>query len=190
MPEYRKSTDVYQGYNFKKDKQTPVGFILSMKIATVEIKADQVCKDTMKPTDDLKVVAVLSGAQWDTGVTDGLYLAGQISTENRQSVAMLLYNDLVNIEVTFQYAVYDYDAVKKEYFLAFHSNKKDMSGLLEKRGEELNLSVADDASTEVQSPENYAFMIGIKPKSEKAQALHIATSSSKNVVKAWGLKVG
>ena len=65
-----------------------------------------------------------------------------------------------------------------------------MEGLLEKRGEELNLSVADDVSTEVQSPENYAFMIGIKPKSEKAQGRHIAPSAEKNVVKAWGLKVG
>jgi hypothetical protein len=190
MPEYRRSPDVYQGYNFKKDKQTPVGFILGMKIGKMALAADQACKDPRAPTTDRMVVAVLSGAQWDTGVTDGLYLAGQISLANRQNVATLLYTDLVDIGVTFQYAVYDYDLVAKQYFLAFHSNNVDMKGLIEKRGEDLNLSVADDVSTEVQSPENYAFMIGIKPRCDEAQTLHIATSSTNNIVKAWGLKVG
>ena len=40
MPEFRKILDVYQGYNFKKDKQTPVGFITKMTIGKTELKAD------------------------------------------------------------------------------------------------------------------------------------------------------
>jgi hypothetical protein len=190
MPEYRRSTDVVQGYNYKKDKQTPMGFITELKIGPTVVKADQAC---LGPMDGkvLQVVAVLSGAQWDTGITDGVYLAGQLSGLNRQIVATMLYNDLVNTEVVFKYTVYEFDPVAKAYFPAFVQSKDEaLNGLLEKRGEDLNLSVADDPSTEVQSPENYAFMIGIKPKADKAQSLTIATSTGGKVAKSWGLKVG
>ncbi len=190
MPEYRRSLDIYQGYNYKKDKQTPVGFILSMKVGDTVLTADQTCKDPTNPTQDLKVTAVMSSVLWETGVTDPVYLAGQISTANRQNVALMVINNLTNIVTVFQFSVYDYDPIAKKYFLAFHSNGTDMNGLLEKRGEELNISVADDASTEVQSPENYAFQIGIKPQASAQQAVHIATADQKNVVKAWGLAVG
>ena len=50
----------------------------------------------------------------------------------------------------------------------------------------LEVIIADDASTEVQSPENYTFTIGIKPQ-PSAQSLTVATSSTKHVVKAWGV---
>jgi hypothetical protein len=189
MPEYRRSLDIYQGYNYKKDKQTPVGFITKMKAAGTDLTADQTCKDPTNPTTDLKVVAVLSGAMWETGVTDAVYLSGQISAINRQNVATLIYNSLTSVEVVYQFSVYDYDPVAKKYYLAFHSNATDMNGLLEKRGEELNLSVADDPSTDVQSPINYSFQIGVKPQ-PSAQTLHIATADQKPVAKSWGLAVG
>jgi len=189
MPEYRRSLDVYQGYNYKKDKQTSVGFITKMKIGDTDLTADQTCKDPTNPTQDLKVMAVLSGVLWETGVTDAVYFSGQISTPNRQNVALMVITNLTNIVTVFQFSVYDYDPLAKKYFLAFQSNGTDMNGLIEKRGEDLNLSVADDVSTEVQSPENYAFQIGVKPQAS-AQALHISTADQKNVVKSWGLKVG
>ena len=189
MPAYHRSLDIYQGYNFKKDKQTPVGFITGLRIAGQGFTADQRCKDPTDPGVDLAVVAVLSGVLWETGVTDSVYLSGQISVVNRQSVAMFVINSLTNIEVVFQYSVYDYDPVAKKYFLAFHSNRTDMRGLVERRGDEVNLSVADDPSTEVQSPVNYAFQIGIKPQ-PSAQVLSIATRDQTTIVKAWGLKLG
>ena len=64
-----------------------------------------------------------------------------------------------------------------------------LNGILEKNGDELHLMVSDDASTEVQSPQNHAFHIGIKPQ-PSAQTLTIATGFSANVVKGWGLTVG
>ncbi|UQA56297.1 hypothetical protein [Polyangium aurulentum] len=188
MPELRKNLDIYQGYNYKKDKQTPVGFITKLKIGTQDLTADQTCKDPTDPTKDLKVVAVLSGALWQLGVTDAVYLSGQISTANKQNVGILVINNLTNIEVDFQFSVYDYDPIAKKYFLAFHSNSTDMKGLLEKRNDELNVTVDEDASTEVQSPENYAFTIGVKPQPQ-AQTLHVATGDQKNIVKSWGLAV-
>ncbi len=188
MPQFARTLDVYQGYNFKKDHQTPVGFITKLKVGEVDLVADQTCKDPTNPTRDLKVVAVLNHGLWQTGITDAVYLAGQISTVNKQEVALLTLSDLVNIDVAFQFAVYEYDPLAKKYFLSFHSNAKDMNGLLEKSGADLNLSVADDAAREVQSPENYTFTIGIKPRAS-SQAIHLATGDQKKVVKAWGLAV-
>lgn len=188
MPEYRRALDVYQGYNFKKDKQTPVGYITSMKVAGTTLTADQTCKDPTNATSDLKCVAVLSEILWEIGVTDAVYFHGQISATNRQNVASIVINDLASVEVVFQFSVYDYDPVAKKYYLAFHCSSTDMNGILEKRGDELNISVADDASTEVQSPINYSFAIGIKPQ-PSAQVLHIATADQKTVAKSWGLAV-
>lgn len=186
MPQFSKNCDVYQGFNFKKDKTTCVGFITALKVATVTITADFTCKDPLNPTTDLKTVCVMSNVLWATGVTDAVYFSGQISATNRQNVATLLINDLTNVEVTFQFVVYDYDPVAKKYFKCFHCSDTEMKGILEKNGQDLNISVADDQSTEVQSPINYTFQLGIKPQ-PTAQSMTIATADSKNVVKAWGL---
>ena len=48
--------------------------------------------------------------------------------------------------------------------------------------------ITHDASREVQSPENYAVQIGIKPQ-PSAQTITVATSFSDKVVKSWGLTV-
>ena len=189
MPQYQRSLDLYQGYNYKKDKQTPVGYITRLQIGPQALAADQTVRDPTDPTRDLKVVAVLSEVLWETGVTDAVYLSGQISTANRQNTLLFLPSDPANIQVVFQFAVYDYDPLAKKYFLAFHSHGTDLHGTLEKRGDDLNLAVADDPSREVQSPENYAFQIGIKPQ-PTTQALHLATAYQKDIVKAWGLAVG
>ncbi|MCA9548515.1 MAG: hypothetical protein KC933_00680 [Myxococcales bacterium] len=185
MPEYRRNLDIYQGYNFKKDRQTPVGFITKLQIGLQSLAVDQTVKDPTDPTEDLKVVSVMSGVLWETGPTDAVYLSGQVSVPNRQDVAMLMFSDLTNVQVVFQFTVYDYDPVAKKYFRAFHGDGTDLMGLVEKRGDEHSLSIADEPSLEVQSPENYAFQIGIKPQ-PSAQTLHIAIADQTNLVKAWG----
>src|SRR4051812_47952128 len=117
MPEYNRKLDIYQGYNYKKDVQLPVGYITKIKVAGTDITADQTCKDPTNPTSDLKVVSVLSGALWETGVTDAVYLKGQISAPQRQTIAALVLNSLTSVEVVFQFSVYDYDPVAKKYYL-------------------------------------------------------------------------
>lgn len=189
MPQVRKNCDVYQGYNFKKDKQTTVGYVTAINIGGTDLAADQrTCKDPTSPDAALAVVAVLSDVLWELGPTDALYFSGQVSTANKQALLGLIYNTMTSVVVTFQFTIYEYDPIAKKYFECFTSGATTMNGLLEKRGEDLNLTVADDVSTEVQSPENYAFTIGIKPQ-PSAQTLTIATSSQKNVVKPWGITV-
>lgn len=190
MPTFQKNCDQYQGYNFKKDVQTPVGFITSLKIGDTTLSVDQTIKDPMSSADDLKVVTVLTGALWELGPTDALYFSGQISVTNKQNVQLLTYKDLTKVEVVVKFAVYDYDPIEKKYFKCMlGADDAELNGILEKNGDDLNLAVADQASSEVQSPENYSFQVGIKPQ-PSAQSVTIATSFSAKVVKAWGVTVG
>jgi hypothetical protein len=62
--QFARALDVYQGFNFRKDKQTNIGFINSLKIGTVTLAADIVAKDPMSPTTDVTVVAVMSDFVW------------------------------------------------------------------------------------------------------------------------------
>ena len=189
MPTFQKSCDIQQGYNFKKDIQTSVGYLTSLKIGDVTLKADQTVKDPLAPETDFPVVAVLSGAMWELGVTDTLYYTGQISVYNKQQTQLLVYKDLSKVDVVFKFSVYSYDPIEKKYFKCLlGTDDAELNGLLEKTGADLNLSVSDDASAEVQSPENYAFQVGVKPQ-PAAQVVTVATSFSDKVVKSWGMKV-
>ena len=189
MPAFNRSLDVYQGFNFKKDKQSNVGVILSLKVGGKEFKPDlETIKDPEQPTKDIKAVAVLNHYQWDTGSTDSMYMSGQLSTENRQMLAMLILNDLTNIEVEFSYSVYQYDPLEKKYFKA-NTHKDKLKGLVEKGGDELKLMVADDPSDDVASPQNFTFQIGIKPQ-PKEQQVTLASAPQMKVEKKWGFKSG
>jgi hypothetical protein len=189
MPTFQKQCDVKQGYNFKKDVQTAVGFVTSLKLGDQTLKADQTVKDLLAPDTALPVVVVCSGAMWELGVTDALYFTGQISVYNKQQVLQLVYKGMTKVDVVFKFAVYEYDPIQKAYFKCLlPTDDKELNGLLEKNGEDLNLSVSDDPSGEVQSPANYAFQIGIKPQPSD-QVVTVGTSFSDKVVKNWGMKV-
>jgi hypothetical protein len=188
MPQFARALDVYQGFNFKKDKQTPVGYITAVTIGDQALTADQeTIKDPEQPANNLsaKVVAVLNNYLWETGVTDAMYFSGQISTANKQLLAQLILGSFANINVTFNYVIYEYDPLAKKYFKSNYTDAA-LNGLLEKNGDDLNITVADDASSEVQSPKNFTFQIGIKPKSQE-QSINVATASQKNIVKQWGV---
>jgi len=189
MPSLNYSLDVFQGFNYKKDKQTKVGFITKMKVGTDELAVDITCKDPLNPATDLKVVAVLSQLMWETGTTDPVLFSGQICTNNKNKLAELGLKGLTNIEVVFQFICYDYDPTAKKYFKCFHAQDTDMKGLIQKQGADLMLQVADDVATEVQSPRNFAMTIGVKAQ-PISQALVVAVADQKNIVKQWGVAEG
>lgn len=188
MPQFARALDVVQGFNFKKDKQGPVGFVTSISIGGTALTADlQTIKDPEKPGDNLSgnVVAVLNHYLWETGSTDAIYLSGQVSTSNKQTLASMLLGTFSSIEVLVKYTVYEYDPLAKKYFKSNFLDAE-LKGLLEKSGDDLNLSIADDESREVQSPKNFTFQIGIKPQATE-QSINVATADAKNIVKKWGV---
>ncbi|MCP3064798.1 hypothetical protein LXT21_39105 [Myxococcus sp. K38C18041901] len=189
MIRFSRTLDVYHAFNFKKDKQSHIGVVLSMKVGGKELKADlESIKNPEQPTKDLKVVAVLSKFNWDTGITDPIQLLGQLSLQNRQTLAMLLLGDLTNTEVVFSFAVYQYDAQDKTYFKScFHKDK--LAGVVAKDNEVLTLRVSDDASELVSSPPNFTFQLAVKPQ-PKPQQVTIASAPQMKVEKKWGSKNG
>jgi hypothetical protein len=190
MPVFSKALDVYQGYNYKKDKTAPVGYITSLSLfqPAVALAVDTNCKDPTAPGTGLAVVSVLSDVHWATGVTDAVRFTGQLSPTNRATIANALYTTMDTVEVDFQFNIYMYDPVAQKYYMAFTSNGTAMTGILEKNGDELALRVSDDPDTRVQSPINYTFSIGIKPHAT-AQSLTLATASGATFQKQWGLTV-
>jgi len=193
MASFNRHCDILQGYNFKKDVQTSIGYITSLTIGDTKFTSKnmkQTCKDPMSPETDLAAIVVLSAISWDIGPTDTIYLAGQVSPASQQSIRMLTYKDLSKVNVSIQFAIYDYDPIEKKYYKSMlPTDDAALDAILEKQGADLSLQVADDASSEVQSPPNYSFSIGIKPQTEKEQNITIAASFSDKVVKAWGLKL-
>jgi len=189
MPQFSASLSVDQGFNFRKDVSTPVGFIKTLSVNGKAMAADFEVKDPMNPTTAMKVVAVLSDTSWAVGATDAFYFSGQVSAPNRQDLQLMTYLDLTNVETLFKFDVYGYDPVAKKYFKAFHAGDVELKGILEKNGQDLNLSCSDMPSSEVQSPINYSFHIGVKPQPTE-QNITLATADQKNVVKFWGVKQG
>lgn len=187
MPEFSRTLDVYQGFNFNKDKNTPIGFITKISISNVSLNPDIEILNSQN--EAINVIAVLNDVSWQIGVTDTIYFSGQVSAHNKQIILSLVMLSLTSDEVNFEFEVFDYDPLSKKYYLNFHSNKTTLNGFLEKRGNDFNLSVADEPSSEIQTPQNYTFSMGIKPQ-EQAQILHIASDNQKNIVKSWGLAVG
>jgi len=188
MPVFSRACDVYQGYNYKKDVQTTVGYITKMKIGDTDLDVNQACKDPLNPTTDLKVVAILSQFDWYVGPTDALYFTGQLALSNKQKVVLLAFQNMVKVAVVFQFTVYEFDPAVEKYFKAA-SCDADLNGLLEKNGSDLNLSVSNQPSTEVQSPLNYSFQIGVKP-NPTSQKITLASGEGQNIVRQWGVQVG
>ncbi len=187
MPQFNRSLDVYQGFNFKKDKQAPVGFISTMKVGELELKADQeTVMDPENPTKPLEggAVGILSHYMWEMGTTDAIYMSAQVSVQNKQELSAKLLTDWTNMEVSFSYVIYEYDPKEKKYFVS--NRGKELKGILEKNGDDLNLTVADDPSNEVQSPKNFTLQVGIKPQTEE-QTIEMATGHTKNLAKKWGI---
>lgn len=188
MPHFSKVLDVVQAFNFKKDKQSKVGFLTSLTIGKQKLDADIVTvMDPLKPTDTLKggAVVVLSSFDWNTGSTDAMYFSGQISAQHRQKIAEMLLGSWDDMAVTFAFSIYEYEPSQKKFFKSAFVDKE-LNGLLEKNGSDLNIDVADDPSHEVQSPVNFAFRIGIKPKSEE-QLVQLAVGTERKVTKKWGV---
>jgi hypothetical protein len=188
MPVFSRTCDVYQGYNYKKDVQATIGYITKMKIGDTDLDVNQSCKDPMNPTADLKVVSVLGQFDWYAGPTDAIYFTGQLALSNKQKLVLLAFQDLVKVAVVFQFAVYEFDPAAEKYFKAATCDAA-LNGILEKNGADLNLSVSNDASTEVQSPLNYQFQIGVKPQ-PSSQKITLASGQGKNIVRLWGIQVG
>ena len=187
--QFARALDMYQGFNPKKDKQTPVGYITSLKIGGVTFQADLTAMD-FTTWKTFPAVAVMTNYQWQTGATDAMYIAAQLSNAGKTNISTMLLSGLRDLRVEFGYVIYEFDPVMKKYFISNSSQQSTslfvLNGLLEKQGDQVNLAVDNDPSYAVQSPKNFAFQIAIKP-AASPQGIPLGIGFGKNVVRPWGV---
>lgn len=179
---------VRQGFNFEKDSQEPIGYINFLKIGDMEMAADLDVTDPMNVAKQIKVFGVVSGIHWNGGYAEPVTFSAQVSVNNKNGLATLLHKSMPNTEVDFQFTIYDYDTDAKKYYQCFHSNAQKLRGMVLKQGGELAMNVNMGQSSEVVSPKNHTFQLGVMPR-DFAQQIHLAFSSSAKLVKAWGVTV-
>src|SRR5262245_3488487 len=131
MPSYERELDLIQGYNFKKDVQKPIGFITYLEIGKgVILPSDQFVSTpvtnistagTITGADGksgtLAVCSVLKKIKWDLGDVDPLEFEGTLSVTGKQMAMGLLYATMIDIYVNISFVVYEYDPLKKVYFV-------------------------------------------------------------------------
>jgi hypothetical protein len=190
MPDFSKTLNVSQGFNFKKDMQSRVGFLTALTLGTQDLEKDILTiKDPLNPTKDIDggVVAVLNYFSWSTERTGTVQISGQISANNRQKIAEMLLGTLTDTTVKFAFNICEYELGTKKYFKSAFTGKDLLQGLIEKNGDDLSIAVADDPSTEVMVPRNYLFTLSIKPQSID-QEIYLAVGETRKKASAWGVK--
>ena len=178
--------DVTQGFNFRKDVQTKVGFITKLRVGKGTMKVDFVCKDPENNQTDKKVVGVMQNVNWVADQTSPVTMVAFISNANRQTIQQLLMVDMSDLSVDFQFDVYTYDPDEKKYYKCLTTKETDMKGLLFKEGSMLSCEVEEESNMQVQEPKNFRLRITVKPEA-KQQEIHYATSVSGKLVLAWGV---
>jgi hypothetical protein len=189
MADVSYSCDVSQGFNFQKDRQTPVGHINKLKVAGKELAADMAVTDPENVTGDkVKVVGVVSNIYWGGGYADSMEFGCQVSNPNKKTLVVLSQMEMANTMVEFVFTIYDYDPDEKKYYKCFHSDGAVLKGLVQKSGGELNIRIDPDQSQEVMSPKNFTMRLGVMPE-DLEQDTHMAISVSDKLVKRWGVTV-
>lgn len=179
---------VSQGFNFEKDSQDLIGHINYLKIGDTAMDSDLNVTDPANPAKTVKVFGVASGIHWNGGYAEPVTFSAQVSVPNKNKLATLQHKSMANTAVEVQFTIYDYDPKAKKYYKCFHSNGVKLKGLVMKQGGELAMNVAMDQSTEVVSPKNHAFQLGVMPQ-DILQDIHLAFSATDKLVKHWGVTV-
>lgn len=187
--------DMSQGFNFQKDAQTPVGHIVSLKVATQDFDKKLKVQDPTKidegPTAE--VVGVVSNIRWNGGFAEPIIFTCQVTAASREKAAIMTHTKLANTEVEFEFNIYEYDAgaEKPTYYPSFNTTEgTPLKGLIEKNRGELEFEIDSEPSSEVPSPRNYELYLSVMPNDAAAQDVNLAVSNTAKFVKKWGVEAG
>jgi len=182
------SCSAYQGFNFETDNQDNVGHVAYMKLgSSTVLNSDLTVVNPISYPQTVPVVGVMRNIYWEGGVTNPIQIEFLVSATNKQTVAILLSGSMTNTNVEFDFNVYQYDPLVHTYFKAFYPvNNAHLLGLIEKNGDDLNISISDVPDEEINPPTVFTMTIGIMPQ-DISQQLFYALSTTQSVVKSWGI---
>ncbi len=177
--------DVSQGFNFRSDGQSSVGYITALTIGTTPLRADLAVKN---PTDasSISVVGVLSHVSWAGSATDPISFTAQVSSSNRQAIASLMHQTMSSAQAQIGFVVFTYDPMARKYYKSFCPlNAGTLTAAIAKSGTTPRLTV-DSSPGLVTNPLNFQMSITVAPPSS-SQKLQVANSASVQVVKTVGI---
>lgn len=146
MPTYERALNLVQAFNFKKDVQTPFGFVTAMTVGGVMLTPEMMLtappiantnantntkpnsgSDGTGPIESAAgqpCVGVLRNIKWDLGDTDPITFSGNLGVLGKQMIMGLLYATMIDSSVTLSWCVYEYDPLTRSYYLAFSDTKE------------------------------------------------------------------
>jgi hypothetical protein len=186
-PEIEYTLDPSQGFAFRSDLHTAVGFITSLSVGGKSFPADFRITVPTTPGQLTPVVGVLTSFSWAGGVSDPIALQARLSVQNRQLAQSLLQQGLSNTNVSCSLAIYGYDPVGQKYFLAL-SGPSNGVAVIQKNGQILAWSLATSSGPTPSSPQNWAMNLSLVPPTGVAQTFAWSNGPGP-VVKSWGIRL-
>jgi len=134
-----------QGFNYSKDVQEPFGHLVTLTFGGsptgLQPQADFAVRDPAHTTA-ISVVGVLASFSWDGGRNDPIDLDFLVSTANKIFLNDLVHKTLSNTDVTFSFTIWDYDPIRKAYFVALRPQAT-LQGQIAKDGKDLQKRLLD-----------------------------------------------
>ena len=200
---YSCSLDIEQAFNFSLARQRAVGFITKLELNRRPItpefmipgyltgaRARTTATNSTGAAGRQKSVAVLESIEWNLGDTDPIVFVARISALARQKISMVQYRLPISVDVTVSWVVYEYDEVRRKYYVSFATSPTGNGGLvkciLQKTGGALELGVGATPEKDIQMPRNYRLSFSIVPKKGPKQRLHLAAGVTLRMIKLWG----
>lgn len=187
MAEEYHDCDVANGFNFKRDVQRKLGHLKALTIGQEAIEANM---EVISPEtgDKINVVGIMSFVGWEGGDAHPIQVSCQVSNSNKVLLTGLTGDTLHDTSVEFDFDVFTYDPApdQRKFYKCFHCNDEVVKGRLVKSGGKLQVTIAQEASHEVESPLNFTLDFAVNPE-EIEQVLHVAHAVGANKTSRWGV---
>jgi hypothetical protein len=188
MAEEYHQCDVVNGFNFKRDVQNALGHLKTLTLGqeTIEANMEVICPET---NDKVNVVGIISDISWEGGDAHPISINCQVSNSNKVLLTGLTGDTLHDTSVEFDFDIFRYDPApdQRKFYKCFHCNDEAVKGRLEKSADgRLSVSIAQEASHEVESPLNFTLYFAVNPE-EIEQVLHVAHAVGANKTSRWGV---
>jgi hypothetical protein len=159
--------------------------VLTIGQESIEANMEVICPET---NDKVNVVGIISDISWDGGDAHPISITCQISNTNKVLITGLTGETLHDTSVDFDFDIYRYDPApdQRKFYKCFHCNDEGVKGRLVKSGGKLQVSIAQEASHEVESPLNFTLDFAVNPE-EIEQVLHVAHAVGANKTSRWGV---
>lgn len=189
--------DVSSGFLMDPNEHQRIGWVTKLDgfgLPAGALTADLQVSDPLtatggKPMVAVPVVGVLEKFSWAGGAGDPLQLDLYVSQENAVQIKAAQQTAHVNTAVTvLDFIVIDYDPVAKAWFTELIPAQP-LSGAIAvvKGNPELDVDLTGTPVKDGIDVLVYKVSIAVSPQAHKAYSLKLSNSSTRTVVKSWGV---